>query len=63
VDVGKWVKVKDEDDYFLIKSIDQDRGYVELSDITGHTWHCAMRDVERTLTNEELYIEDKSERD
>ena len=37
-EIGDWIKVTDEEDYYNIKSIDLDSGYVEVQDVGGHTW-------------------------
>tara|TARA_Y100000034_G_scaffold86968_1_gene104258 strand:- start:199 stop:399 length:201 start_codon:yes stop_codon:yes gene_type:complete len=54
-EIDDWVIVKNEDDKFHVKSVDPDRGYAELEDITGHTWHCQIREIEKILTNEEIH--------
>tara|TARA_Y100000310_G_C20079865_1_gene533303 strand:- start:228 stop:539 length:312 start_codon:yes stop_codon:yes gene_type:complete len=54
-DIGDWVKIKDEDDYYNIKSIDLDSGYAEVEDISGHTWHTAISTIKGRCTNKEIY--------
>ena len=33
-EIGDWIKVTDEEDYYNIKSIDLDSGYVEVQDVS-----------------------------
>ena len=54
-EIGDWVKVKDEEDYYNIKSIDVDSGYIEVQDIGGHTWYTAISTVEKKCSNKEIY--------
>ena len=53
--IGDWVKIKDEDDYYNIKTMDLDSGFVEVQDISGHTWYTAINTIKSKCTNEEVY--------
>jgi|TARA_R100000789_G_scaffold58427_1_gene56364 hypothetical protein len=50
-----WIKIEDEDDYFQIKSIDLDSGYVRVQGLTGHPWTTGINTIERVITQDELY--------
>ena len=52
---GNWIKIEDEDDYFQIKSIDLDSGYVRVQGLTGHPWTTGINTIERTITRDELH--------
>ena len=54
-EIGDWIKVTDEEDYYNIKSIDLDSGYVEVQDVSGHTWYTAIKTIERKCSNKEIY--------
>ena len=54
-EIGDWVRIKDEEDSYNIKSVDSDKGYIELRDIAGHTWFTPINTVTRKCTNEEIY--------
>jgi hypothetical protein len=54
-EIGDWIKVLGEDDDYIIKSVDIDAGYVEVQDVTGHTWYTAMSTIVRKLTKKEVY--------
>ena len=54
-EIGDWIKVTDEEDYYNIKSIDLDSGYVEVQDVSGHTWYTAVKTIERKCSNKEIY--------
>ena len=54
-EIGDWIKVTDEEDYYTIKSIDLDSGYVEVQDVSGHTWYTAVKTIERKCSNKEIY--------
>ena len=41
LEIGDWIKIKDEEDYYNIKTMDLDSGFVEVQDISGHTWYTA----------------------
>jgi hypothetical protein len=53
--IGNWIKVTDEEDFYNIKSIDVDSGYLEIQDLSGHTWYTAFNTVERKCSNKEIY--------
>ena len=55
LEIGNWVKVKDNDEYYEILSIDNDAAQFMLSDITGHKYAAIKKELERVVTNEELY--------
>ena len=55
LEVGNWVKVKGDDDYYKILSINTDSTQLILSDITGHKYAAIKKELERVVTNEELY--------
>ena len=55
LEIGDWIKVTDEEDYYNIKSIDLDSGYVEVQDVSGHTWYTAVKTIERKCSNKEIY--------
>ena len=55
LEIGNWVKVKDDDEYYEILSIDNEAAQFMLSDITGHKYAAFKREIERVVTNEELY--------
>ena len=55
LEIGDWIKVTDEEDYYTIKSIDLDSGYVEVQDVSGHTWYTAVKTIERKCSNKEIY--------
>ena len=50
-----WIKIKEEDDYFQIKSIDLDIGYIRVQGLTGHPWTTGINTIERVITQDELY--------
>ena len=54
-EIGDWIKVIGEEDYYNVKSIDADSGYVEIEDIGGHTWYTAVDTIKRKCTNKEIY--------
>ena len=54
-DVGDWVKIKDEEDYFNIVSLNLDSGFAKVKNISGHTWHAAINTIKDKCTNEEIY--------
>ena len=54
-EIGDWIKVIGEEDYYNVKSIDADSGYVEIEDIGGHTWYTAVNTIKRKCTNKEIY--------
>jgi hypothetical protein len=55
LEVGDWIKIIGEEDYFNIKSINADSGYVEVQDVGGHTWHTAASTIKRKCSNKEIY--------
>ena len=55
LEIGNWIKVTDEEDYYTIKSINLDSGDVEIQDVSGHTWYTAIKTIERKCSNEEIY--------
>ena len=55
LEVGNWGKVKGDDDYYKILSINTDSTQLILSDITGHKYAAIKKELERVVTNEELY--------
>ena len=55
LEIGNWVKVKGDDEYYEILSIDIDAAQLMLSDITGHKYAAFKREIEKVVTNEELY--------
>ena len=54
LEIGDWVKITDEEDYFNVKSIDVDSAYVEVQDVSGHTWHTAVNTIKRKCSNKEI---------
>ena len=54
-DIGDWVKLRNEKDYYNVKSVSLDSGYVSLEDTTGHIWHVAASSIEKKCTNNEIY--------
>ena len=54
-EIGDWVKIEKEEDYYNIKSIDIDSGYIEVQDVGGHSWYTALNTVERKCSNKEIY--------
>ena len=55
LEVGDWIKIIGEEDYFNIKSINADSGYVEVQDVSGHTWYTAVNTIERKCSSKEIY--------
>ena len=43
LEIGNWVKVKNDDDYYEILSIDNEAAQFMLSDITGHKYAAFKR--------------------
>ena len=54
-EIGDWIKVIGEEDYYNIKSVDVNSGYVEIEDVSGHTWYTAVNTIKRKCTNKEIY--------
>ena len=54
-EIGDWVKIEKEEDYYNIKSIDLDSGYIQIQDVGGHSWYTALSTVERKCSNKEIY--------
>ena len=54
-EVGDWIKITGEEDYYNIKSIDTDSGYVKIQDVSGHIWHTAVNTIKGKCSNKEIY--------
>ena len=54
-EIGDWVKIEKEEDYYNIKSIYLDSGYIQIQDVDGHSWYTALSTVERKCSNKEIY--------
>ena len=55
LEIGNWVKLKDEEDSFHIVSIANSSGFIKVEDISGHTFVTEQSLVTKKLTNEEIY--------
>ena len=55
LELGDWVKLRNEKDYYNVKSIDLDSGYIKLEDITGSIWHVATSSIEKKCTNNDVF--------
>jgi hypothetical protein len=54
-EIGDWVKLRNEKDYYNVKSVNPDSGYVSLEDIAGHIWEVSRSSIEKKCTNKEIY--------
>ena len=55
LEIGDWVRLKDEDDSFHIISIANSSGFIKVEDISGHAFVTEQSLVTKKLTNEEIY--------
>ena len=55
LEIGDWIKLKDEEDSFHIISIANSSGFIKVEDISGHTFVTEQSSIIKKLTNEEIY--------
>ena len=55
LEIGDWVRLKDEEDSFHIISIANSSGFIKVEDISGHAFVTEQSLVTKKLTNEEIY--------
>ncbi len=55
IEPGNWIKVKNEADSYLVKSVNLDTGQARLEDFVGCAFECDIREIERIMSHEEVY--------